>query len=686
MVNKSTSKIINRLFLTFVFSLIFLFNSEKSYAQCDEYYINALISGPEESVFQQGSPIRFCPKRSVSINGFNLDVYQWNGYDPQYITVKKNGGIAGTLVLKIEEKELVINLTGSPGSQVYSIFTTKREFEDAMAEIENKKFEKDANLGGEIMDAIKNQQYFKAYKAYLNMNKKNDYYLNEINKNFLPLKKEMDSLYSLYCSNFSILKKEFYNNQVEFIKKNQFHINEMEISINGKETYEQRISNTIDFETKKNRQEYFEDYSYLYSFSEGKHLLSPVSIKANSIQLFQGSNIDKIKLQAKYDTSINGYYASIDFLKNDRRISLGIIVNNVKFKVKFYSKPFEGKLNNYVSDAINQDCKSLVNDLYPKVKIYIDTVIEVPIGSMNSAEVTVPYGNMDKVATSNQIANRFKILESDLKIHADQDLKTFSNNFYHPAILYFIKKLYPNSDSIALVIKSLYSEGNIEDYGIPLTYNKYNYRDRKYEKRLFGYIIPLQKGRIEIVKDELIIKNDKGNISKIDIKTPIKSSRMSIKDIIIDSLQLDSYFINDLCRKSSVSTILNCQYPLNFSQYKLGIYSAFGNCSGKVHWTDEERQYFYNDNFYIQLFPIYKTTDLYETEKPCGFDKDKPSTLLPEKELINFALNKDVSDEELKNYLFNYYTYLENKKKGDMKKANKYLLKADNILESIKTR
>ena len=165
MENKSASKIINQLLLTFVLSLTFLFNCEKSFAQCDEYYINTLISGPEESVFQQGSPIRFCPKRSVSLNGYNLDVYQWNGYDPQYITVKKNGGIAGTLVLKIEEKEVLINLTGSPGAQVYSISLNEEEYNDFLIK-EQQKQTQIAEAKNRIREKINSLQIVEAANIY----------------------------------------------------------------------------------------------------------------------------------------------------------------------------------------------------------------------------------------------------------------------------------------------------------------------------------------------------------------------------------------------------------------------------------------------------------------------------------------------------------------------------------------
>jgi hypothetical protein len=166
MVNSFTSKITSRLFLIFVFSSFCFFNYTKSFSQCDEYFINALISGPKESVFQQGSPMRFCPKlRGISLDGFILDVYQWNGYDPQIITVKKDGGIAGTLVLSIKERELSINLIGSPGAQVYSISLNEEEYNDFLIN-EQQKQTQIAEAKKRIREKINSLQLEEAANIY----------------------------------------------------------------------------------------------------------------------------------------------------------------------------------------------------------------------------------------------------------------------------------------------------------------------------------------------------------------------------------------------------------------------------------------------------------------------------------------------------------------------------------------
>lgn len=113
------------------FLLIFCFASTMTiFGQCDEYYINELISGGDEQCyFPQGSPVRFCPRlKGIAINGTTFDVMQWDGISTQYLTLTKNGGIAGTLVLNLNEKELLLNLNGCGGARTYSISLNQQEF------------------------------------------------------------------------------------------------------------------------------------------------------------------------------------------------------------------------------------------------------------------------------------------------------------------------------------------------------------------------------------------------------------------------------------------------------------------------------------------------------------------------------------------------------------------------------
>ena len=115
---------------------LIIFHSSSVFAQCDEYYINELISGVDDKCyFPEGSPVRFCPRlKGIAINGTTFDVMQWDGISTQYLTLTKNGGIAGTVVLKLKEKELLVNLNGCGGARTYSISLTKSESEMWMSD------------------------------------------------------------------------------------------------------------------------------------------------------------------------------------------------------------------------------------------------------------------------------------------------------------------------------------------------------------------------------------------------------------------------------------------------------------------------------------------------------------------------------------------------------------------------
>jgi hypothetical protein len=112
------------------FSILILGLSNCISAQCDEYYINELISGVDDNFFPEGSPVRFCPNlKGMAINGNAFDVTQWSGISTQYLTLTRNGGIAGNVVLKLNEKKLYVDFTNGWGSRVYSISLSKSEYQ-----------------------------------------------------------------------------------------------------------------------------------------------------------------------------------------------------------------------------------------------------------------------------------------------------------------------------------------------------------------------------------------------------------------------------------------------------------------------------------------------------------------------------------------------------------------------------
>jgi len=165
-----------KLFLLSSSLLIHLF----AFCQCDEYYINELISGNDDKCyFGVGTKVRFCPNlQGMAIGELTLDISQWDGISTQYITVTKNGGIAGTVVLKLNEKELLLNLNGCGGSRTYSISLNKTELE---------KFKKikDNDLIIKINELVSKNEFEKAFELTSKLMQKSNYEkLSELEKTY----------------------------------------------------------------------------------------------------------------------------------------------------------------------------------------------------------------------------------------------------------------------------------------------------------------------------------------------------------------------------------------------------------------------------------------------------------------------------------------------------------------------
>jgi hypothetical protein len=161
-----------QVFTIYLFFLTISFTSSV-FAQCDEYYINELISGVDDKCyFPEGSPVRFCPRlKGIAINGTTFDVMQWDGISTQYLTLTKNGGIAGTVVLKLKEKELLVNLNGCGGARTYSISLNNLEYQNWK---QNKSKELKLREETERIEAEKKERNIKLLETYgLNQYRKN---------------------------------------------------------------------------------------------------------------------------------------------------------------------------------------------------------------------------------------------------------------------------------------------------------------------------------------------------------------------------------------------------------------------------------------------------------------------------------------------------------------------------------
>ena len=186
-----------------LFLLLFIvtfFNSQ-SIAQCDEYYVNELIAGNDDKCpVPDGSPVRFCPGlNGIAVNGTTFNVSRWDGMSTQYLTLTKNGGIAGTMVLKLKERELKINFYGCGGSVTYSISLNERERREYKIVAERKRKEEERRLAAEklriekldnelhqeLLTHLENQKIGNALKVYTRMSSsKRNELKSKISKSF----------------------------------------------------------------------------------------------------------------------------------------------------------------------------------------------------------------------------------------------------------------------------------------------------------------------------------------------------------------------------------------------------------------------------------------------------------------------------------------------------------------------
>ncbi|MBM3455102.1 MAG: hypothetical protein FJX80_08135 [Bacteroidetes bacterium] len=172
-------KLLFQVFTIYLFFLTVSFTSSV-FAQCDEYYINELISGVDDKCyFPEGSPVRFCPRlKGIAINGTTFDVMQWDGISTQYLTLTKNGGIAGTMVLKLKEKELLVNLNGCGGARTYSISLNQQEHNLWVANKPIREKEKEERLKREEEQKLQDELKAKKIEKIIKEHNLEGYYVN----------------------------------------------------------------------------------------------------------------------------------------------------------------------------------------------------------------------------------------------------------------------------------------------------------------------------------------------------------------------------------------------------------------------------------------------------------------------------------------------------------------------------
>ena len=645
-----------------IFFLFSLLSSFYSFGQCINLYIKEHLDG-DPICRLKGNKLEMCFDNRQTISGGDCTFYiqstRMNGdaqiyefgldkttpyfYAPKY----------GELMINTATKKLGIQIDDNWGS--YSYYNEaemskiqnqeKTDYENSKSKLEKQNSEQDILTTNRIQEALENKNYLKAFNLYQNLNKENNDLLGEINKYFLPIKSKLDGLYLDYLKEYQIAKKEYFQDPEKFINNNLEHIKEHQISLDGHAAYLKRINNTTDEENKKLRELFLKQNSFFYEKNNDKHLIAPVGLLANFYGNYGGIWYDNIKLSVKYDTLANCYFSKIDFYKNDTIYLEGIIINRREYNVKKYIMPYSKGFKELIDLVGGADNNNFVLNNYPKKEIQLDYIETLSFQKTNQEDVLYPeLGTIND--KWNELNKSFTKLNNKLGDYINYDPEIFSRKFYNPIFLYYIKELYPNSDSLVFVFADKNDKLDKINF-MPINYDNI-YKDE------VAYIIPLKKNKVELKGKQIKIYQTNGNYELINVKNVITKSLISLS-FDKESLKLDTSSFSASKRirstKEGGETVF-FQSLFSFKQYKIGK----PNPNGYGPSIIDAKDYRTNDKVIIQFLPIYETG---------GQGEDFRYMQRP---------------------VFDYITeYLNYKEKGNIKKASKSLSKVVKTIEGIKS-
>lgn len=695
-----------------IITIISLFTSFFTFGKCVNLYVKKHYSGDPICLLSPGSSLEICVAPGTACNNggtitggrctfyiqnirmsgdvityeFGIDECTPYFYAPKY----------GELMVNTSTKMFGFMINGIIGTYSYyneSEMSTKNAQEKTERDIqsnalEKEKIESDQKLTTAINLAISKKEYFKANQLYNNLNKANSALFNEINTNLTPLKSKMDLLYSKYLSDFNLTKKEYSKNNKDFILKNKENISISSISLDGKEAYLESIKKTTNQSEKKNREEILETESYVYQNLKGQHYIAAVGAASNLYTgRYDSKNIDKLQLALKYDTLTKSYYSFLDFLHKDTIKVSGVIVNKNNYKVKKYSIPYPKQLKDLLNVAINQGSNKFVEENYPILTIPLDYIESIPFNSLKKS--TNP-GEGIKNDQYEELKKKFEGINLSITKFTTDKKMIYTENFYNPILIHLVKKMYPDADSIVFALEDkINTLGRLGESALRIRSGAGYQGDFHYDgQEDLGSIIPLQKGVIELKNNQLTVYQNDGNYSEFPIRV-IDNSVLSLNEINIEKLELDSCFYGNEIQLTALTKITE-QNPIWFAKVQLGKVEKT-NAYSNITWSigKDKAKYFYNDSVFIQLLPI-TFEDSKENEIPRFFinreqnnlDATNPWTTYDDyRDDERKLLNRDF----LRNYIINMTKYFEYKKEGNLKNANKSLLKANEYLEKFKT-
>ena len=664
-----------------LFLSICLFSLGQVNAQCVKLYVKEHLSGSPICKLMQGDYIEIC-EDDKEVNGcpYNFYIYD-KGFASGSLTYELSldrGWSTHYMSLFVNPSTKRFGFIQQGQTAIYSYYTeaemtAKWARQKEQENIANQKFVEQAKIEDKqtkisINNALDGKEYFKALQLYAKLNFKENELLNKINVGWLPEKERLDKIYRAYTEQFIQLKKEYHSASItDFLLKYQNNIKTKEITINGKEAYLKRIASTIEPSVKIYREKTLSEDGYLYLKRNNKHLIAPVGIDGNYLYTgrYNNKKVNGLNIAIIYDTSANTHVPMLEFKNNEKMIVRCPIINTNTFQIKYFSMPFPTEINKIYQKIINDSGRKILESMYSEEILNLDYYESILYSGLIEMEYPGDGKRNDKYES---LKSEFEIFRKDVEKLSKDQRRLVTTNFFNPSILHLVKKMYPNADSLVFAFGDY--KKSLGKLGLHI-----HSLDDKPSPAKGGSFVPLTKGVVELKNDKFIIYDKSGNYSEVKAKLILTESKVSLTNLLVDSLSLDSTFIRKNWKIGYIE-----QYPISFKQVELRY--------------NEDVDYIFNENLIIQRLPVYQLSDLYSPgwtipiydpiyNLVFDFDSDYEYEAADDYEALINSL-KTSSDGFARKYFNEMTKYFQYKKEMNSKEAKKSLLKANQYLESFK--
>lgn len=684
-----------------------IFNVGFIYSQCAKIYVMEHISGSPICKLQQGDYIEICEDVN-EVHGcpYNFYIYDKgtsNGSLTYQLSLNK-GWSTHYMTLMVNPSTKRFGFVLEDQSAIYSYVTEKEMLEKRAEQIEKQKVEKqkqeeqifikEKKIKKEIIDFLNAKEYFKAKQLYNELINPDIELLTKIDSGWLLEEERLLSFYAKYKEEFDELKIELLNSDSLFKEKYNAEIKKKEVIV-GASSHRKYLDNIQDQYEKSLFQEKLNYDSYLLSKKENKYLIIPIGIDGNlDLSRYDINSTFEMNLILNYFDSVKQYLPFLEFKKLDGTILKSPILGENNFSINFFSFKLPSEIELLYQKIINESGNIMLEKLFPRLELYFDW--KESLNLKNLSDIPIPengFKNLRYDHNKSLFAEFNTNIQKRLTKNKDISFKSYSSKFYNPLLLYLIKKTYPHADSLIFVFGDNL-EHNLGNRGLhlPITGGSY------YTPHYSGSIVPLEIGKVELNGDYLKVYDNHGNYKDIKISLVVKESKISLLDINLEETINDSTFFISGYREPK--NMIN-QHPIFYEQFCLGDVDEYG---GSVVF--DEIKFLENSELLIQILPTYPAWKVYN--KRYLRQENIPSTLLPDIHSVCFDFTrskflyiptaedkrKGIYDEQyrennsykifLNNFFINLYNYIYLKDQGQIKKANKYLIRSNERFEVFK--